>query len=133
MWWTRGAIAGVALLLAACAPVVPTGPSVMVLPGGGKSLEAFQADDGACRPWATQQVPAGGDAWMMQRHYDIAYQQCMYSRGNELPGFSRPGAAPRSGPAAGPGQRVPTPPPGAATPPPGTPPPPPPPPGSPPR
>jgi hypothetical protein len=120
----------VTLLLGACAPVPPSGPSVMVLPGGGKSLETFQADDGACRQWAAQQVPAGGDAWMMQRHYDIAYQQCMYSRGNELPGLSRPGAAPRSG---GPGQRVPMPPPGAATPPPGTPPPPPPPPGSPPR
>ena len=42
-------------LLGACASV-PTGPSVMVLPGGGKSFEQFQADDGTCRQWAQQQT-----------------------------------------------------------------------------
>ena len=31
-------------LLGACA-TVPTGPSVMVLPGSGKSFEQFQVDD----------------------------------------------------------------------------------------
>ena len=113
------------LLLGACAAVPPSGPSVMVLPGSNKSLDEFQGDDAACRQWAVQQVPPGSDSeWMMQRRYDIAYQQCMYSRGNDLPGFSRSGAAPpRPTPSAVPGQRVPTPPPGAATPPPGTPPP----------
>ena len=44
-----------ALLLAACA-TVPTGPSVMVLPGMGKSFEQFQADDAVCRQWAAQQT-----------------------------------------------------------------------------
>jgi len=56
---------------------------------------------------------------MLQRRYDIAYQQCMYARGHQVPGVSRAGAPV-------PGQRVPVPPPDAATPPPGTPPPPPP-------
>ena len=41
--------------LGACA-TVPTGPSVMVLPGGGKSFEQFQADDAICRQWAYQQT-----------------------------------------------------------------------------
>ena len=42
-------------LLGACA-TVPTGPSVMVLPGGGKSFEEFQGDDGVCRRFAYQQL-----------------------------------------------------------------------------
>jgi len=40
--------------LGACA-TVPSGPTVMVLPGGGKTFEEFQADDGLCRQWAFQQ------------------------------------------------------------------------------
>ncbi len=45
--------------LAGCVSV-PTGPSVMVLPGTGKTFEQFQVDDGACRQWAASQTePAG--------------------------------------------------------------------------
>src|SRR6266851_2742812 len=131
-----------ALLLAACA-TVPTGPSVMVLPGTGKNFEQFQADDAVCRQWAAQQtgttpqraatestvsgaaigtavgaaagaaigaaagspatgaaVGAGvgllggtavgaGNAYgagsSVQRRYDIAYMQCMYAKGNQIP------------------------------------------------
>jgi hypothetical protein len=43
------------LLLTACA-TVPTGPSLTVLPGNGKSFEQFQADDAICRQWAAQQT-----------------------------------------------------------------------------
>src|ERR1041385_3586104 len=43
------------LLLTACA-TVPTGPSILVLPGTGKSFEQFQADDAVCRQWAMQQT-----------------------------------------------------------------------------
>src|SRR6266540_3094311 len=42
------------LVLASCA-TVPTGPSVMVIPGSGKSFEEFQTDDAICRQWAVQQ------------------------------------------------------------------------------
>jgi len=52
----KGAIvvaAPLALLLGACA-TVPTGPSVMVLPGSGKPFEQFQVDDAACRQFALQ-------------------------------------------------------------------------------
>jgi hypothetical protein len=44
-----------AVLLSACA-TVPTGPSVMVLAGSGKSFEQFQVDDAVCRQWAAQQT-----------------------------------------------------------------------------
>ncbi len=44
-----------AVLLTACA-TIPTGPSVMVLPGTGKDFEHFQADDAACRQWAAYQT-----------------------------------------------------------------------------
>lgn len=133
-------------LLGACA-TVPTGPSVMVLPGGGKSFEQFQGDDVMCRQWAYQQAgttpgqaanesgitsaavgtvlgaavgaaigaaagnpamgaaagagggllfgSAGGvgasqySAAQAQQRYDMAYQQCMYAKGNQIPGVIR--------------------------------------------
>ena len=55
---TRGRVLPVVLvgaLLSGCA-TVPHGPSVMVLPGSGKSFEQFQVDDAVCRQWASQQV-----------------------------------------------------------------------------
>ncbi len=45
-----GAVAG----LAACASV-PTGPSMLVLPGTGRSFEQFRVDDAMCRQYALQQ------------------------------------------------------------------------------
>jgi hypothetical protein len=47
-------------LLSACA-TVPTGPSVMVLPGVGKPFDQFQVDDVLCRQFAQTQtgVPPG--------------------------------------------------------------------------
>jgi hypothetical protein len=133
-----------AATLIGCVTTPPPGPRVMALPGEGKSFEAFQADDYACRQWALQQsglpqsaavnqnlfggaaigtlmgaglgaaigsasghagtgaaigaasgliagtaiasdpaYAAGEDA---QRRYDMAYQQCMYAKGNQLPG-----------------------------------------------
>jgi hypothetical protein len=44
------------LALSACAVAPPQGPSVMALPAQGKSFEAFQQDDMACRGYATQQT-----------------------------------------------------------------------------
>jgi hypothetical protein len=45
----------VGLLTSACV-TVPTGPSVMVLPGTGKNFDQFQIDDATCRQWAAQQT-----------------------------------------------------------------------------
>ena len=44
-------LAAAGLLLSACAHY-PTGPSMMVLPGSGKSFTQFQSDDAKCRSWA---------------------------------------------------------------------------------
>jgi hypothetical protein len=48
---------GALLALAGCASV-PTGPSVMVLPGSGKSFDQFRFDDYECRQYA--HVQSGG-------------------------------------------------------------------------
>ncbi len=51
-----------AVALSACAVAPPPGPSVMAVPGQGKSFEAFQQDDYGCRQYAAAQtggVPPG--------------------------------------------------------------------------
>ena len=53
-------LAGVAIALAGCA-TMPTGPSVMVLPGTGKSLNDFRASDFQCRNYAAQQIGGVGN------------------------------------------------------------------------
>lgn len=168
-WLLSGAAA---LLLAGCAARVPVGPSVMVLPGSGKSFEEFQFDDDHCRYWAGRRVgttpaaaandttvtgaavgtvlgaaagaavgaaagdPATGAAvgsgvglvggaaagaergqvaeWDIQHRYDVAYMQCMYAKGNQVPMPRGSRLAPSS---SGP-PRVPPPPPGRPPPPP---------------
>jgi Glycine-zipper domain len=135
-----------AALVSGCA-TIPTGPSVMVLPGTGKAFEQFQVDDTSCRQWALQQCgmapgdaatssgvtsavvgtvlgaglgaaigaaagnPAlgaavgagaglfggsviGADAAIasgsaVQYRYDVAYKQCMYAKGNQIPVAAR--------------------------------------------
>jgi hypothetical protein len=46
--------------------------------------------------------PAYAAGWEVQRRYDIAYQQCMYAKGNQIPGHKQ---------ASRPAYRVPPPPP----------------------
>jgi hypothetical protein len=53
------AVAG-AVLLAGCA-TIPSGPSVAVYPGTGKSFDQFRVDDQECRQFATNQI-GGTDA-----------------------------------------------------------------------
>jgi OmpA family protein len=131
------------LLIAGCA-TIPTGPSVMVLPGQGRTFDQFQYDDAHCRDWSSQQIggatrqqaatdstvtgaavgtalgaatgaaigAAAGDPgigaavgagtglltgtavgaqhgayseYELQRRYDIAYTQCMYAKGHQVP------------------------------------------------
>lgn len=48
-------IAVSSLLLGGCASI-PTGPSVLALPGTGKSFDNFRADDAECRQFALSQV-----------------------------------------------------------------------------
>ena len=82
------AIVGVMMLtfvLLGCART-PTGPSVLVLAGSGKSLEEFQRDDAVCRTSAAQDLERTkhGDV-PPQRRYDITYMQCMYAKGHQIP------------------------------------------------
>jgi hypothetical protein len=44
------------LALGACVAAPPTGPSVSVMPGAGKTLAQFQQDDMTCRGYAQQQT-----------------------------------------------------------------------------
>lgn len=125
------------LLLPGCA-TAPTGPSVAVMPGPGKSFQQFVNDDRGCRAYAAQSIGtnvndagaaniatgaavgtaigaaagallgghegsgSGAGAGLImgsaigagnaasiqqsaQRRYDIAYEQCMYAKGDRLP------------------------------------------------
>ncbi len=143
---TRWGLFPLFVLGSACT-TIPTGPSVLVLPGTGKPFQIFQADDAVCGAWAAQQTGAqpkdagaqstatgatlgtlggaavgaaigaasgsagagaaigagagllGGTAvgasagqtagGAIQRRYDIAYQQCMYAKGHQIPGPAR--------------------------------------------
>jgi len=144
---TRTALVSLsALVLLGGCVTVPVGPAVRVMPGAQKSLEQFQADDGACRQYAYAAIggpdaaqaaenaaaanavagtligaatgailgsvsnqggqgaaigagtgflfgsaaganSAGYSSYAMQHSYDTAYMQCMYARGNQVPGY----------------------------------------------
>ena len=47
------------LALGACAVAPPAGPSIMAMPAQGKSFEQFQADDAACRGFASASIGYG--------------------------------------------------------------------------
>ncbi len=47
---------GSVALFAGCATPPPSGPSVMVLPGSGKSFDQFRFDDNECRQYASQSI-----------------------------------------------------------------------------
>jgi hypothetical protein len=126
------------LLLAGCAET-PMGPTVQVMPGPGKSFDAFQFDQAGCKQFAEQSVAGqaqaantqavgaaalttvvgaglgaaigggrgagigaasgaiGGTAigaaassnaqLSIQQQYDNAFAQCMFAKGNMVPGY----------------------------------------------
>ena len=139
--WTGAGLSGLAvfgLLLSGCAQT-PMGPTVQVMPGPGKSFDAFQFDQAGCRQFAEQSVAgqaqnannravgaaalttvlgaglgaaigggrgagigaasgalAGGGIGAagssnqqlgIQQQYDNAFAQCMFAKGNMVPGF----------------------------------------------
>jgi len=148
MNWRQGSLLFLAVVLLSACATIPKGPSIMVLPGPGKSFDVFQSDDAACRQWARQQIgtppndtvnqnlakgaaigtlmgaglgaaigaasgepgigaaigaaagllggtavaaePAYAAGYEAQMRYDNAYQQCMYSKGNQIPGLMPP-------------------------------------------
>jgi len=143
-------------MLAGCAQT-PMGPTVQVMPGPGKSFDAFQADQANCKGYAASQVQGQADAanqqavgagvlttvlgaglgaaiggaagnagagaaiggasgaglgaaygangssyaqMSIQQQYDNAFSQCMYAKGEQVPGFA-PLAPPPPTPTAG--------------------------------
>jgi uncharacterized protein YcfJ len=54
--------------------------------GGGRGA-AIGAGAGALGGTAVGTVPAERANMTLQQRYDIAYSQCMYSRGNQVPGY----------------------------------------------
>jgi hypothetical protein len=80
-----------ALVAVSGCTTVPAGPTLPALPGSGKTLEQFQRDDAECQRYANVQaslpVAAGVAAapYDVQRRYDFAYVQCMYSNGHKVP------------------------------------------------
>ena len=80
----RPALLTLSLLLGACA-TAPTEPTVLALPGTGKSLQQFNTDDLECRQ-GTRPRPEESGSWTeQQRRYDFAYIQCMYAKGHRVP------------------------------------------------
>ena len=131
-----------ALGLAGCVSI-PTGPSVMVLPGTGRTFDQFRFDEGDCRNYAYAQIggqtatqaqqnsgvasaavgtavgalagaaisgssgaaagagvglltgsligasTANASGYEAQYRYDMAYTQCMYSKGHKVPTSAR--------------------------------------------
>ena len=91
--FTRGGILLLGLGILSACTVIPTGPSVLVLPAVGKPMDVFQTDEVGCRSYAQQQIgvaleqQAGAASGMpLQARYDMAYIQCMYAKGNAVPG-----------------------------------------------
>ncbi|QFY42812.1 glycine zipper family protein [Candidatus Methylospira mobilis] len=102
------------LILTACA-TVPSGPTILALPGTGKNFEQFNGDDTVCRHFALLQAQGasprqaaassgltGNDndigpvapretgntdtsSAARQNNYDIAYIHCMYAKGHRVP------------------------------------------------
>ena len=56
------AVIASAVLATACTTLPPSGPSVMALPGTGKSFDQFRFDDNDCRLYSSQQTGATPDS-----------------------------------------------------------------------
>jgi len=78
------------------------GAAIGAASGNAGAGAAIGAGTGLIGGAAVASGPAYGAGWEVQRRYDNAYLQCMYAKGNQIPGAAR--AAPRN-------NRVPPPPP----------------------
>jgi hypothetical protein len=79
-----------AALLSACSSAPTTyGPSMLVLPGTGKSFDQFRFDEHECRAHAQSQITKSGaeqeSAGSPQQRYDRSFLQCMYAKGHKVP------------------------------------------------
>jgi hypothetical protein len=110
-----------ALVVGACT-AMPSGPSVMVLPGSNKTFDQFLGDDHNCRQFALGQVGgassrqgsataavsgsavgpsnSSGPGYDAQHRYDATYIQCMYASGHRVPVYGQMLAPPPATPPA---------------------------------
>lgn len=76
------------LVLGSCS-TLPSGPSVLVLPGTGKDFARFQEDDRLCRQYANQIITSASthpdSEERAQQYYDNSYTQCMYAKDHLVP------------------------------------------------
>jgi len=77
------------VLLSACSSAPTYGPSILVLPGAGKSFDQFRLDEQDCRGYAQSQfVKSTSDqdtAGAPQQRYDRSFVQCMFAKGHRVP------------------------------------------------
>ncbi|MEE8254722.1 MAG: hypothetical protein V3S58_03840 [Nitrosomonadaceae bacterium] len=111
----------VASLLTACTSM-PTGPSMMALPGSGKSFDIFRNDDNQCRQFAHERVSETSTdntpEYADQQRYDTSYVQCMYARGHRVPVYGQFTNIPTKSDNGNPNKSIPPPPSGKPPPPP---------------
>ena len=79
-----------AVLVSACSSAPTTyGPSMLVLPGTGKTFEHFRLDEQDCRADAQSQISKASaeqdSAGTPQQRYDRSFVQCMYAKGHKVP------------------------------------------------
>lgn len=76
---------------AAIGTVVGTGLGALIGSASGHvgAGAAIGAASGMALGAAAGSEPASSAGYEVQRRYDIAYEQCMYSKGNQLPGVVR--------------------------------------------
>jgi uncharacterized protein YcfJ len=77
--------------------------------GGGRGA-AIGAGAGALGGTAVGAGPSQSAQYSLQQRYDLGYSQCMYSRGNQVPGYAPPSASPGYPPPPPPGYPPPPPP-----------------------
>jgi hypothetical protein len=68
--------------------------------GGGRGA-AIGAGAGALGGTAVGAGPSQGAQYSLQQRYDLAYSQCMYTRGNQVPGYQPAGYPPPPPPGYG--------------------------------
>lgn len=61
---------------------------------GGEHGAGVGAAGGLLIGSASGASAAGASGWELQRRYDIAYEQCMYASGNQVPGYRSPHSYP---------------------------------------
>jgi hypothetical protein len=65
------------------------GAAIGAVSGNAGAGAAIGAGSGLIGGTAAASGPAYSSGWQVQQRYDTAYQQCMYAKGNQIPGVLR--------------------------------------------